>query len=117
MLKWYAELFRERIARPDAKLMIIGYGFRDDHLDQILEEAIDRGLKVFINDLNSVAAGDAANRIPVAGIGYTPVTVQQKLMKALIGASRRSLSSTLSRDSVERLKFERFFQIPAKGSG
>jgi SIR2-like domain len=110
VLKWYAELFRERIARPDAKLMIIGYGFRGGHINQILEGAIDRGLKVFINDLNGVTAGDAANRVPADGLGYTPVTLQQKLMKALIGASRRPLSSTLSRDAVERHKFERFFQ-------
>ena len=110
VLKWYSELFRERVARPDAKLMIIGYGFRDDHINQILEDAIDRGLKVFINDLNGITAGDAANRVPVEGIGYKPVTLQQKLMKSLIGASRRPLSSTLSSDAVERHKFERFFQ-------
>jgi SIR2-like protein len=110
VLHWYSEVFRDCTAQPDARVMVIGYGFRDDHINTILERAIGRGLKVFIIGPDGAYAGDSSNLIPRGGIGYRPTNTQQKLMEALIGASRRPLSSTLSRDHVEHQKLERFFQ-------
>ncbi|MGH7682647.1 MAG: hypothetical protein ACRENN_11765, partial [Candidatus Eiseniibacteriota bacterium] len=110
VLQWYSEVFRDYITQPDTRLLVIGYGFRDSHINTILERAIERCLKVFIVDPNGAYAGDSSNLIPAGGIGYQPTTTQQKLMEGLIGASRRPLSSTLSRDHVERQKLERFFK-------
>ena len=36
LLNWYRSEFRTRLSQPDAKLMIIGYGFRDPHINEIL---------------------------------------------------------------------------------
>ncbi len=49
LLKWYFELFKEALNRNDVKLVIIGYGFRDEHIKKILIDAINGyGLKLYI---------------------------------------------------------------------
>jgi len=49
ILKWYHELFREVLNLSNRRLLIIGYGFRDKHINQIIAEASNTyGLKVFI---------------------------------------------------------------------
>jgi hypothetical protein len=49
ILKWYHELFKEVLSLPNRRLLIIGYGFRDKHINQIIAEASTKnGLKVYI---------------------------------------------------------------------
>lgn len=47
--------------------------------------------------------------MPKSAIGYKPTAVEESLQKALVGASRRPLSSTFASDEVERQKIEHFF--------
>jgi hypothetical protein len=51
----------------------------------------------------------ATNPLPKSAIGYKPTAVEESLQKALVGASRRPLSSTFASDEVERQKIEHFF--------
>lgn len=49
LLKWYFELFNEAISRSDVKLFIIGYGFRDDHVNNLIIKAIENhNIKLYI---------------------------------------------------------------------
>ena len=49
LLKWYFQLFNEAITAGDVKLVIIGYGFRDSHINELLATACEsHGLKLFI---------------------------------------------------------------------
>lgn len=49
LLKWYLELFEQALSRPDARILIIGYGFRDDHINaRLLESAKKHRLKLYI---------------------------------------------------------------------
>lgn len=51
ILKWYANKFLEYLSKPGAKLMVIGYGFRDQHINSILIEAWQRShFPMFIVD-------------------------------------------------------------------
>lgn len=109
VLRWYAEVFAERLNEPDARLMIIGYGFRDEHINAVLHKSIEGGLKVFVIDPLGTEIGSVTNPLPRDALGYAPTALQLSLEKALIGASRRPLSSTLGKDDVERQKIERFF--------
>ena len=43
ILTWYAEKFAEAVSKPNAQLMIIGYGFRDDHINQMICEGWKKG--------------------------------------------------------------------------
>ncbi|MCK4608477.1 MAG: SIR2 family protein [Gammaproteobacteria bacterium] len=47
LLKYQFELFKDNIA-TDADLMIIGYGFRDKHVNKILLEGCGKGLRLHI---------------------------------------------------------------------
>jgi hypothetical protein len=109
ILKWYSQIFAESLDEYDTRLMIIGYGFRDDHINDTLTHAMDRGLKVFVIDPLGADAVCGANPLPRDAIGYKPIAIEESMKRACIGASRRPLSSTFSSDHVERQKIERFF--------
>lgn len=50
LLKWYGGLFREALTgQSNRKLVVIGYGFRDDHINDMIAEACKtHGLKVYV---------------------------------------------------------------------
>lgn len=49
LLKWYSSLFEEALYREDVSLFVIGYSFRDEHINDILIKAIEEfGLKLFV---------------------------------------------------------------------
>ena len=49
LLKWYFEIFREVLSQKQRKLLIIGYSFRDKHINKVISEAIEESnLKVYI---------------------------------------------------------------------
>jgi hypothetical protein len=91
--------------------MIIGYGFRDEHINAALTQAIDKGLEIFVIDQLGADVAAASNPLPKSAIGYKRTALEESLQKALIGASRRPLSSTFASDEVERQKIERFFIV------
>jgi hypothetical protein len=43
ILKWNYERFEEYLARPDTRLMVIGYGFADDHINATIVDAHQKG--------------------------------------------------------------------------
>ena len=50
LLKWYGQLFWQALtARPNRKLVVVGYGFRDRHINDTIAEACKTyGLKVYV---------------------------------------------------------------------
>ncbi len=49
LLKWYFDLFRNAVWSGGKKILIIGYGFGDKHINDVLLKGIqDHGLKIFI---------------------------------------------------------------------
>jgi hypothetical protein len=56
LLKWYSELFQRVIAQGHKKILIIGYGFNDDHINTVLEQGVKRyGLQIYIISTKSPA--------------------------------------------------------------
>jgi hypothetical protein len=54
LLHWYHELFRDVLCKQNRRLLVIGYSFRDDHINRIINEACrDHGLKVYVVDPTS----------------------------------------------------------------
>jgi hypothetical protein len=108
ILTWYHRQFREYLARPGARLMIIGYSFSDQHINAAIASAVDTGnLRLFIIDPLGVDVIDKRNpRLPIR----VPDAYVEKLAPRIIGASRRSLSSTFGNDNVEHGKIMRFFE-------
>ena len=49
LLSWYFEIFRAVLFQPNRKLLTIGYGFGDEHINSILKEGVLKyGLKIYI---------------------------------------------------------------------
>jgi hypothetical protein len=110
VLRWYSELFTVALNCSDARLMLIGYGFRDDHINSALMGAMESGLKIYIIDPAGADVAGATNRVPKSAPGHKPTPLEEILQKSLIGYSRRPFSSTLGNDSVEHGKLMRFFE-------
>ena len=109
ILSWNFELFREYLCKPDTRLMVIGYSFRDEHVDQVIEDAAVRfGLKLFVVDPLGVDVLNE-NRNPVALINAESRRFRQ-LQSHVVGASRRSLMTTFGGDRAEHSKLMRFFK-------
>jgi SIR2-like domain len=54
LLAWYFDIFRNVLSAGGVRLMIIGYGFGDEHVNAVIAEAIEHhDLKVFIWDVGS----------------------------------------------------------------
>lgn len=49
LLKFYLSLFKRVLNEGDRNLVVIGYGFRDDHINKILADAVDsKGLRLHV---------------------------------------------------------------------
>jgi len=40
ILKWNHEQFRAYLSKPDTRLMVIGYRFRDEHINNAISQAV-----------------------------------------------------------------------------
>ncbi len=109
ILSWYQYQFEERISVSGARLMVIGYGFRDEHINEIIMRAINhRGLKLFVIAPEGAGIARAAN--PTAGAAiYARTALEDALERGLIGASRRGMREIFGDDEAELAKLKRFF--------
>lgn len=49
LLAWYFDVFKSALCQPNRKLLVIGYGFGDDHINKIVAEAVkNHNLKIYI---------------------------------------------------------------------
>jgi len=83
--------------------MIVGYGFKDMHINEMIEAATKAGAKIFIIDPEGV---DVLKRAPNP---RHSLSLEDKIQFNILGASRRPLRDTLSGDTVERTKIMKFF--------
>jgi hypothetical protein len=107
VLSLYAKEFERRLREPDTRVIIIGYGFRDNHINMALNSAADAGgLRAFIID---PAGADAPDLFRDRPYRLRPAGPEHPIQRALIGASRRPLGRIFGGDTIERDKVLRFF--------
>jgi SIR2-like domain len=106
ILTWYHQQFREFLLRPDARLMVIGCSFSDAHINTVIGDGVDKGLKLFIIDPLGVDVLDKRQKEPV---GRVRDEYMDKLTPNIIGASRRPLTSIFFEDVVEHGRVMKFF--------
>jgi hypothetical protein len=104
ILTWYHREFLTRISALDARIMIIGYSFRDDHINRALIQAARAGAKFFIIDPRGTDA--------MKQDGYSSTQDTYEVLRTnVIGASRRPLSEMFgSGGTVEFSKLDQFFR-------
>jgi len=94
LLQWYHELFETYLSEPDSGLMVIGYGFGDPHINQMIERAADK------NPTMLLFAVDPRGR------SILPARISQI---DAAGTSRPLLKDTFAGNEAERLKLMSFF--------
>jgi|SRR5579862_217245 len=99
ILSHYQQEFEAYLARPDARLMVIGYGFNDSHINDAITRGVESGLKLFLVDPVGM---DVFSRT----VGYH---FGSAVPRAVIGVSERPLSATFNGDRIEHAKLLRFF--------
>jgi hypothetical protein len=105
ILKWNQDRFTEFLSQPDTRLMVIGYGFGDDHINRAIGQGVDRGtLRLFIIDPLGLDVLDKNRHVAI----YVPDNFFAKAQPHLIGASRRSMGEIFGDDLVEHGKVMRF---------
>ena len=104
LLAKYMEQFRHDLSTGSTKVMTIGYGFRDTHINDLLVEASDlHGMQMYLVDPRGLTAFDADPRAlippknPLADI-------------RLIGLCTRRFMSAFSSDDLQRQSLEGFFK-------
>ena len=105
-LRYYAEEFIRCISAASTRLMVIGYGFGDKHVNDAILAAANAGtLTMFMIDAKGYKV---FNKYPHAQIRL-PVPLAEV---PCIGISTRPLSSTFGADILELKKLYRFFVAP-----
>jgi hypothetical protein len=108
ILTFYHDQFRSLVTRPGARLMVIGYSFSDEHINEaILDAVLKHGLALFIVDPSGMGVLD--KRDPRASITPPPGPLMDLIPK-LKGVSDRPLSSTFRDDRFEWSKLSRFLE-------
>jgi len=109
VLAWYFEKFQEYLNQPECKLLVIGYSFKDSHINNVIIEAVmNRELGFFVIDpLGSDIAKHANSTF--GGAIYAPNALDDAFRKGLIGASRRNLSETFGDDPISHASVMQFF--------
>jgi hypothetical protein len=110
VLEWYFREFSSMLCEAGARLMVIGYSFGDDHVNEVLCSAIRNELKLFVIDPNGSDVARARNATARAGLIYSKTPLERDLEKSLVGASRRSMREIFGSDAIERAKVMRFFE-------
>ncbi len=104
ILNWYQEQFFAYLLRPDAKLMVIGYGFNDQHINQTIYAAWEKHQRLSMFIVHPWGREVLDKNRPMHIRIPNPL---EELTNA--GASTRPLSHTFGGDEGERRKIMRFF--------
>ncbi len=101
VLQWYHRQFAEMMIRPNARLMVIGYGFGDAHINRAILAGAETGLGLFVIDPEGADVVNPTRR--------AAIPTDSPFEPMIVGASRRGLRETFGTDTVEHSKILRFF--------
>lgn len=107
ILTRYQAEFQRMLNEPDSHLMVIGYSFSDEHINNAIITAVINGLKLFIIDPLGVDVLD--KRSSRAQIPEPVTDMMRSMIPGITGASRRSILEILNGDKVENNKVMKFF--------
>jgi hypothetical protein len=106
VLRWYHEKFKRLVGRPGARMMVIGYSFQDEHINQVICDASTRtGLGTFLVD----PAGRDVLKDPKMARAAIQMPRDVESIR-IVGELKRPLSSIFSNDAFAHGELMRFFQ-------
>ena len=110
LLRWYKELFKEVLERPGQRLVIVGYGFGDEHINDVLANAVKKGLEIhMISPKEPKEAKDLLR--PLHGVVAKPPHRGAEIWAGVYGYYCASVPEFISRKSSGlTAKGEAFFR-------
>lgn len=111
LLDWNFRTFEDYLRHPECRLMVVGYSFRDNHINNAIAHAINAatGLQIFIVDPIGLDVVDPPSpprmQIPPRRSDFTEI-----ILPSIRGCSRRDLLTTWATDVVERSKILNFLK-------
>ncbi len=100
LLMWYFDIFKRVLSAGDARLLIIGYGFGDEHVNAAIADAVERhGLKIFIWD----AGPNLRDRVLAAPHGAS-------VWRGLLSTATRPLIEVFPTNQAETEEYRRIRQ-------
>ena len=111
ILNWYFDLFKKSL-NSITRLMIIGYGFQDPHINTALHNAVrDNNLKIFVISPDGPEQALLMNKSKRYNQIPHDTPLEEMFRSSLIGASRAPLRETFKNlNSAEFNKVCKFFQ-------
>lgn len=111
ILNWYFDLFNKSL-NSISRLMIIGYGFQDPHINAALQNAVrDSNLKIFVISPDGPDQALRMNKSKYSNQIPHDTPLEEMFRHSLIGASRAPLRETFKNlNSAEFNKVCKFFQ-------
>ena len=93
ILEWYHKLFAEYLGKPNTRLVIIGYGFRDEHITQAIRNA---------------GAGKNLEMYVIDKLGENVLDGHEDLLGLVGGERRCELKDIFSGDTGELAQLQQF---------
>jgi hypothetical protein len=107
LLAKYFEIFKEFLRQPNTRLMIIGYGFADEHINRLIEDSSQSNPSLGVYYVHPDGR-DAIRRGLQNKAVIQPIPPLNDV--PCIGESRRPLMTTFGGDALEYAKVMRFFE-------
>jgi hypothetical protein len=107
----YAQGFEATLMGPESRLMIIGYGFRDHHINRVIARAVyERGLRFFVvcPEGAKVAEALSSEVHPGAALTVFGYDLGDVFSRGCVGFSTRKLSEIFGTDLGEHARVMRF---------
>lgn len=102
VLQWYFAQFQHYLGLGATRLMVIGYGFGDQHVNEAILAAADKGLRMFVVDPLGV---DVAN--PTRNF---PMKMPNPFQHLIESASQKFLSETFGSNRIEHARLNSFLK-------
>jgi hypothetical protein len=100
LLSWYFDIFRQVLSAGHVRLMTVGYGFADEHVNEVIADAIEHhGLKLFIWD----TAPNVRDQIVAAPHGKV-------LWQGLLSTATRPMIEVFPSNQAETYEYRRIQQ-------
>jgi hypothetical protein len=97
LLTWYHQEFRKMLQRPEARLMVIGYGFGDAHINDAILDGLKNGLRFYLVDPSGLRVLENDSRLP-------------RFRNQLIGMSTKPLKDIFGGNRYEHSQLVKFLE-------
>jgi len=111
ILSAYAQAFETHLTRADSRLMIVGYGFRDHHINRAIAQGVyQHGLQFFVicPEGAKVAEAFRSNIHQGAALTAFGYDLEDVFTRGCLGFSTRKLSEIFGTDQGEHTRVMRF---------